>query len=272
MGMIISSSLKRLTAAALAAFICLAGFGCNSNPNGNDLTGTFRIDAVMVVDLQRDTVMVAIDLRRDGARVTTAAMAMGGKSLTFDDPAFAVDSVYSLRDDSAGSYLGQAFSILVSDSGRSIDTLAFVVPDTFYIPYDGITLPANHLLQGGGNVTFGWTGSTGSNGYILAAVLSDTAYTGWGYSLINDPNSGTGGTIPGDAFILSNGVTTDTGLYDIYVYAINNSPDSALSDLLLPVPLPDVLADNISGPQISGRSGCIVVSARDTVRVVSQTN
>ena len=270
--MVHSSNLKRLLAAALAALLCCAGFGCNSNPNADDRTGDYRIDAVMVVDLQRDTVQVAIDLRRDGARVTTAAMSVGGRSLTFDAPAFAVDSVYSLRDDSAGNYLGQTFSVIISDSGRSIDTVAFAVPDTFYIPYDGITLPANHLLQGGGNVTFGWTGSVGSNGYILAAVLSDTAYTGWGYSLINDPNAGTGGTLPGEAFILSDGVTTDTGLYDIYVYAINNSPDSALSDLLLPVQLPDVLVDNISGPRLTGRFGSIVVSVRDTVRVVSLTN
>lgn len=264
--------MKRLLLPFVAAVLCLAAFGCNSNPNADNLTGDFRLDAVLVVDLQRDTVMLAVDLRRDGEKVTTAAMAMGGKTLTFNAGSFAVDSVYSLQDDSANTYLGQTFSVIVSDSGRSIDTVVFAVPDTFYIPYDGITLPANHLLQGGGNVTLGWTGSTGSNGYILAAVLSDTAYTGWGYSLINDPNAGTGGTIPGDAFILSNGVTTDTGLYDIYVYAINNSPDSALSDLLLPVQLPDVLADNISGPQLSGRFGSVVVSARDTVRVVSQTN
>jgi hypothetical protein len=263
--------MKRLTAALGAIVLCCTGFGCNSNPNADDLTGDFRLDAVLVVDLQRDTVMVAVDLRRDGAKVTSAAMSMGGKTLTFDVPSFAVDSVYSLQDDSAGAYLGQTFSVIVSDSGRSIDTVAFVVPDTFYIPYDGITIPANHLLQGGGNVTLGWTGSTGSNGYILAAVLSDTAYTGWGYSQINDPNAGTGGTIPGAAFILTDGVTTDTGLYNIHVYAINNSPDSALSDLLLPVQLPDVLADNIAGPQLTGRYGSVVVSARDTVRVVSQT-
>lgn len=258
--------------AALAVLLCCASYGCNSNPNADDLTGDFRIDAVLVVDLQRDTVMIAVDLRRDGARVTTAAMSIGGQTLTYDDPLFPADSVYSLRDNSASTYLGQSLSVIVSDSGRSIDTVAFAVPDTFYIPIDGITLPANHLLQGGGNVTLGWTGSVGSNGYILAAVLSDTAYTGWGYSLINDPNAGTGGTIPGAAFILSDGVTTDTGLYDIYVYAINNSPDSVLSDLLLPVPLPDVLADNIAQPRLTGRFGSVVVTVRDTVRVVSQTN
>ena len=78
------------------------------------------------------------------------------------------------------------------------------------------------------------------------------------------------GTIPSDAFVLTDGINPDTGLYNLYVYAISGSPDSALTSTLLPAPMSQELSNNIAATSISGRFGVVVISRTDTVRVAIQ--
>jgi hypothetical protein len=99
----------------------------------------------------------------------------------------------------------------------------------------------------------------------MAAVLADSAYRKYGYSEYL-PVIGTSGTLPAEAFSVSPGPNMDTGLYNIYVYAITGVPDSALTASLLPVPLPLQFADNINTGDIFGRIGTIQVTLIDTVR------
>ena len=134
----------------------------------------------------------------------------------------------------------------------------------------GITVvndPANpgHILRPGNTVTYTWSGSANAQNYVMAAVLADSVYRGYGYSEYL-PNVGTSGTLPVEAFSVSPSPNMDTGLYYIYVYAVNGVPDSALTAKLLPVPLPLQFPNNISTPDLIGRIGAVQVTLLDTVR------
>jgi hypothetical protein len=177
---------------------------------------------------------------------------------------FPIDSVFSLRIDSAEYFAGTQQMLRVANGSRFDDSLVVAVADTFSIT-DNFD-PPNHLLNGAGQVSLEWTGSINSDARVLAAVKADRAYTEQGFSKWAI-NSGTAGTIPPDAFIEPVSGDPDTGLYNIYVYSISGIPDSALSSPFLPVPLPGQLLDNIEHRDLLGRFGTIMVALLDTVRV-----
>ena len=76
------------------------------------------------------------------------------------------------------------------------------------------------------------------------------------------------GTIPPGAFLSSDSLTPDTGLFNIYVYAYYGVPDSALTSALLPSYFPFQGADNIDTEFLKGHFGTVTVAAYDTVRVM----
>lgn len=269
--MTLSSSLKHIAGLTALGLLALAITACNSNPSAAE-DYKYRIEGVMVLDLNTDDVIAAIDVYRDNQKYPGATITLDGRPLSFNPTGYAIDSVYTLFEDSVSNYFGRALQLEVTDSSFFSETLNMFVPDSFYIPSDGITNPALRILTGLGNISLNWAPSNGTGGYILAAVIADSAYSEWGYSLINDPNFGNSGTIPPDALVQTDGINPDTGLYNIYVYSIGFSPDSALSSSVLPVPLPSVLDDNVVQPDYSARIGTIVVAKTDTVRLVTQTN
>lgn len=262
----------------LAAILLLAAifalpmfFGCNGNPVRPNQAPTYHISGVLVADPNIDTTRVIVGLTRDDSLLTNASLYLDGRQLLFADSVllsdssfdYWIDSVYYYDDDSVYIFTGDLTDIRLTDPNRYVDTLPVAVADSFSI----LTVdPFNHLLLGLGNVTLNWSGSGRAEAYVLAAVKSGNQYKGIGYSAYPQTDI-TGGTIPPEAFADPISNLPDTGLYNLYVYAITGAPDSAISEYVLPVPLPDQLADNVSGNDISGNFGTVTIVYYDTLRV-----
>lgn len=247
--------------------LLLAGLtGCDSASVDNQVVSSYRAEGGLVLDQNIDSTFVSVRFERNDTLLVGAALWYGGDSLRFNYPQICVCNAYSGGTDSVTGYAAATPSLIMKDEDRFEDTLSMTVVDTFSISN---FVPANHLIQGNGQVSLEWNVAAHADAYVLAAVKVSEAFTGEGYSLYA-PLAATAGTIPPDAFLLEGTNEPDTGLYNIYVYALNGSPDSALVEYKLPVPLPDQLAENISTNNLNGRFGTIMVSLRDTVRVSQQ--
>lgn len=246
-------------------------FSCNGNPVRPPLAPTYHLNGVLVADPNIDTTRVIIGVTRDDTLLTGAIVNFDGFQLQFVDSVLLsasifnnwADSIYYYADDSVYMFTGDVTDIKLTDPGRYVDTLPVAVADSFSI----LTVdPFNHLLLGLHNVTLNWSGSDQAEAYVMAAVKTGLEYKGEGYSAYPITNQ-TGGTIPPEAFADPISQLPDTGLYNLYVYAITGSPDSSLSEYLLPVPLPDQLANNVTGNDIEGNFGTVTIVYYDTVRV-----
>ncbi len=244
---------------------CLVGIGpgCNDDMINSRFWENYRFEGVLVQDMNSDSVIIAAALRRQDTTVTDAEVRFDDAELIFNAAAFVLDSVYSYCDDSLTVFAAGEHWVAITNDRSFGDSVLNSVPDTFSISN---VVPSNHQLQGAEVVSLEWDISANAERYVVAAVKAGSAYTGQGYSapvasLIN------AGTIEQDAFISSQTGEPDTGLYNVYVYALNGSPDSALADQLLPVPLPSQLDDNIEHLRLSGDFGSVCVTRADTVRV-----
>jgi hypothetical protein len=184
----------------------------------------------------------------------------------FARPLFPVDSVFSLATNSANSYTSGTHKWRLVDSTDFRDSLNTVVPAAFDITSIN---PSNRLMQGLSQASIQWSGATGAETYVIAAVLRNAAYTGTGYSAYASSFQ-TAGTFPPEAFSLSPGPAADTGWYYLYVYAVTGAPDSVYSRHLLPVPLPSQLADNVTETHFGGNHGMVVITRHDSLHVVQQ--
>ena len=247
--------------------------GCNSPSVRSGIEGDYGIEGVIVVDPNLDSdlasksVKIAVRFKRDGEPVDTGQVTVAGQSLVFQSCQCCLDSLYWLAADSAYGYANSSRLVQLREGSDFSDTIVANIPDSFSISN---VVPTNRLIQGNGQASLEWTGSTGAERYVLAAVLADSAYTGYGFSSYADAGV-TSGTIPPDAFTLANGVDPAVGLYVLYVYSITGSPDMALANAFLPVPLPSQLPDNVSHVSLSGRFGTVMVTPYDTIRVVEQS-
>ena len=239
---------------------------CNGRSVDTEITADYRVEGGLVQDMNVDSVFAVAVFNRNDSNLVTASIKLGADSLRYNDPLAAVSSTYFFGRSSASRYAGDNPALTLKDATRFADTLAESVVDTFRITN---FVPPTHIVQGNEAVSLEWTASANAEAYVLAAVKSDAAYTGEGYSLYA-PLSAVAGTIPPDAFLLEGTNNPDTGLYNVYVYALSGVPDSALTEPLLPVPLPNQLADNISVTSLTGRFGSIMVAVKDTVRVSQQ--
>jgi len=239
--------------------------GCDSAPSKSRPSETFAyvVSGVMVKEMNTDTASIAVDLLRNGSEHTLAEIVFDEDTLAYNDPAFVIDSVYSFTASPAETYGTGSVPVTVNDSTVFSDTIVAAIPDTLSITEFS---PANHLIPGNGSVTLVFSAAAGVEGYVVAAVLSDSAYVGKGWSAYTESLSSSG-TITPDAFLGADGQTPVPGLYNVYVYGFTGAPDSAASSLLLPVPLPDQLADNIDRTDLTGHFGVVVVALMDTVRV-----
>jgi hypothetical protein len=198
--------------------------------------------------------------------LTTATVTFSDSILVYFNAIAGQDSLYTRR---AGSdtFFGEGENILaLTDSDQLNDSLHVNLPISFM---DSVIDPANKLLSGLGPVSLEWDITTFAERFIMAAVLRDSAYTGYGFSTdqgIFDVQ----GTLPPEAFTLADGINPDTGLYNIYVYALTGYPDSAALSGILPVPLPHQFADTAYTENITGRFGTVRVALLDTLRVAVQ--
>lgn len=243
----------------------LAIMACEGSLLNSGNFNSYRLQGLVVVDQNLSRRSVATHVWRNDSLYNEAQILADSSVVPYIAPFMTTDSAYYLADTSAALLLGDSLLLTLIDSSQSFDLTA-IVPDTFSILS---LVPFNHIVGGlSDNVTLSWSGSSGTEGYILAAVKADSAYKGQGYSAAVATQI-TGGTIPPDAFLLEGSVVADTGLYNIYVYAITGAPDSVLASKILPTPIPEQFADNLSEVRFSGRFGAIHVVFRDTVRVVT---
>ncbi len=240
----------------------LAVAGCNSNGTGVQPTRDYGLAGVLIEDANRDSSMVAVGLTADGELFSDATVRFSGDVLPFDTAFDGLDSVYASRS-LTGVYAGVSSALVEFDGNRLIDSTIFVVVDTFSITN---RVPSIDTLTPPWTVSLDWSGSANAETYVMATVKATDAYSGTGYSAYA-LNQSTAGTIPPDPFLLPGAGDPDTGLYYLYVYALNGSPDSVLSHSFLPVPLPGQEGDNISDRDVTGRFGTVMVVHRDSIRV-----
>jgi len=213
-----------------------------------------------------DSTQIALSLKRNDTVLSIAQIKFNNQTLSFNNPSFALDSVYSFSDFPTPLLLPQTYQIEIEDPSNSLDTINTIVTDTFSIisifPEQRISTP---LLD----VKIDWSSASKIEGYVIAATLRDSIYTGFGFSeyVTSQTNSA---TYPPEAFRQSNPDVPDTGWYYLYVYGYTGVPDSALSEEFLPVRFPSQLSDNINRDHLKGHLGSIVVSKKDSVRIVLQ--
>ncbi len=259
------TSMRQSMLFTVSLLLIICGLACNDRGADPLDSTSYVVNGSLVADPNTDSVYVAIDFDKDGTNLATAEIWLDDDSLLFDVAGFNYDSVYSFTEDSVGDYLLESISLRIEDPQEFADTLTFAVPDTFSIT--GV-VPVNHLIVGNGTATVGWYGSSRSSAYVIAVVKADDAYTGVGYSEYATTGT-TAATFPPDAFVQAGTDIPDTGLYNLYVYALSGAPDSALAESFLPVPLPDQLVGNIAGESIEGTFGTIIITHGDTVRVTT---
>ncbi|MCH7947078.1 MAG: hypothetical protein IIC66_04695 [candidate division Zixibacteria bacterium] len=254
---------------AILALSLVAGFGCNGVLTDIEPGSTFNynLTGALVQDPNRDSSIVIVKLQRDDADYVIAKMSFGGDVLLFSPLKYGFDSVFSGSKSRSPGYSATQMNLIMDDFPFLIDTAIVNVVSGFSIDSTSIT-PFNRLITGTGSVSFDWSGSANSGGYVIVAVKADSAYKGQGYSAVLNANF-LSGTIPADAFVLPVTSDPDTGLYNLYVYSISGSPDSAMTAMLLPTPLPKQYADNIADGKFTGHFGSIEVSLLDTIRVVT---
>ena len=245
---------------ALAVWSCKGGRGTEP-PQGTD----YRIEAVVVQDQNLDTVTSLGLLFRTDTVVTNGSLGVGGDLLVFFPTAQQIDSVYFRQEDSVVRYAGTNQVISFSDQDGLSDSLTASIVDTFSIED---FFPPTDTLDPPWQVQLDYTASVNTEAYVVAAVKTTEAYSGTGFSQYVQP-SGLSGTIPPDAFLDAQTGNPIVGLYDMFVYAISGSPDSALSAVFLPVPLPGQLVDNIDRNQVKGRFGSVTVLLKRQIYVVT---
>ncbi|HUV29778.1 MAG TPA: hypothetical protein VMY05_01615 [Acidobacteriota bacterium] len=251
----------------VALALLTAASGCNDSPVKTD-EETYGISGALVVDPNlasnpiSKSLKVVVRLERGEHIVTTGQVSLAGRTLPFEACEQCLDSAYWLMTDSPYVFTDSLLPLEVQDGTELAYATTVNVADSFTITN---VVPTNRLIQGNDQASLEWSTSNRAEVFVIAAVLSDSVYTGYGFSKYADDQ-----TIPPEAFALSGGVEPDTGLYNLYVYALTGTPDSSLTSGLLPVPLPDQRPDNISLPELSGKFGTIVVTLFDTLRVAQQ--
>jgi len=240
-----------------------AQFGCNSVPTTPGTLADYEIRATLIQDPNIDSSRIVVKLLKEGGDYDGATLQFGSNVLNYSNFKYGFDSIYYFSQDMTPGYPAGARNLELDDSPFYTDTVSITVEGAFDI--DTINSPATKILRPGETVTYTWTGSANAQNYVMATVLADSAYRSYGYSEYL-PVIGTSGTLPVEAFSQSPSPDMDTGLYNIYVYAVTGVPDSTLTDRLLPVPLPLQFPNNISKADLVGRVGAIQITLIDTVR------
>ena len=249
----------------MALFLAAAVLaGCNSAPTDNLRTADYTTQGVLVQEMNVNHAFAAVRFQRNDTTITNAAIHLAGVPMAFFPSYQEIDSAYQALISPAASHAGDQAYFRTADGSRFKDSVLVAIVDTFSIT-DNIS-PSNHQLVGAGQVSLEWTACPNVQGYILASVKTNLAYTGVGYSALAP--GANAGTIPPEAFIDPISSQPDTGLYNIYVYAYSGAPDSALAGKFLPVPMPMQVANNVAHSSLTGRFGTVTVTVRDTIRVL----
>ena len=243
--------------------------GCDGSSNIIEPPGSnyrYTLNGFFVQDVNISAQKVdynyfAASMTRNTLDLSTAQLFFGNTALGFDN----TNSAYVFTNSPRTYRTAQSISINIVDSTLFTDTISTEILDSIWITNSPDSIIPN---TNGTPIFVEWTAVLGVKGYIVAVVLTNSAYSNVGYSAYVT-EQGTSTTIPGDAFRANINQTLDTGWYDIYVYGYTGSPDLSLSSEILPVALPSQLPDNISHTYLTGHFGSIIVSYKKMIRVVS---
>jgi len=252
---------------AMAIIGLMAQFGCNSTGPTKPSAPDYYISATLIQDPNVDSTWMVVRLQKENADYDSATVKFGSVTLNYSNLQYGFDSIYYLNQDTSPVFAAGVRDLVLDDSPDFADTVSISVGSPFY---DSIASPNNHIFRPSDpSLVINWQASANAQTYVLAAVLADSAYRGYGYSEYG-VSLGTSGSLPQDAFMVSPGNNFDTGLYNVYVYAIVGVPDSTLTSRLLPVPLPSQFpTNNINTGDLVGRIGTIQVSLMDTIRATT---
>lgn len=263
--------MKKYVMVLLFLTFAIASFnGCGGDDvNGDSEKHDYVIYATMVQDMNRTGTLnyFYADLWRDSLVFGNADILINDTVLSYTFSPELNRMTYGFTQTLRAYRSGGSYMVTVADSTFFEDTVSNNLPDSIYIlnynPDSSTTYNPND-----GSFVLDWTSSLNIEGYVLATVPADSAYTGFGYSKFVTSLTNAG-TIPPDAFQSPNDTGIFTGTYYFYVYGFTGAADKNIADHLLPVPFPAQLADNISHDNLSGHIGSIIVSRRVPIDVVA---
>lgn len=246
-----------------------AQFGCESAPSTGGATNTFLyyVRGTAIQDPNIDSSRIVVKLQRENKDYQSANLSYGSDNLVYSNLKYGFDSIYTFSKSNTPGFAAGVSNLSIVDAPFFNETVnSTVLADSLIFTN---FIPPDHEKNGSEDVQIEWFGPGNTEGYVMAATFADSVYRGFGYSewIVGVP--ATSGTFPTQAFSLLPGPQIDTGLYYIYVYAVTGIPDSALTSKLLPVPLPNQFADNVSKGHLTGRFGTVHVIMHDSVRVVA---
>ena len=267
---------NKLTILLLGLIIIISGFllpGCDGSsdiidpPNRYDYT----ISGALVVDnntasVINDSTRIAVRLTRNNSALINADVIITNDTLAYNYILNSSTLGYTFSSNPGGTLGAGNYQLSIIDSTLYNDSITLVVPAfssvSSYNPDSTTTYNPNN-----GVIIFEWTASLTIEGYIIAAVLVNDAYSKVGYSAYVT-SQGTSDTFPPDAFSSATTGNIIPGDYYLYVYGFTGAPDSALSSSLLPVPLPSQLPANLDLQRIGGNIGTVVISRRVPITVI----
>jgi hypothetical protein len=230
---------------------------CDGSSGFRSDRSSYRMTGLMVKNLDRATAQAEVALLADDDPDSTALVTLNSDTL------FWSDGLYRLDSQPASSFMAGSYLLTLENDNSLDESVTTNLPGNTILR---VASPANRINTGGSAVSVNFLAAQFAEGYAVAAVHRDSAYTGYGYSEWVTSGA-TAATIPPDAFRPNGSNYPDTGWYYIYVYAYAEAPDSALSHGLLPVPMPNELPDNVDERNFDGHFGSVLVSHRDSVIV-----
>jgi len=261
----------RVLPALLLPLLALVVVNCNSSgtiPVG-PVDATFTINGVVIKDAAVNRTTIAAHVLHGGNYDSTLVVVFSGDTLDFNASGFLVDSVYSKTFGTATYYSPGSHLLEISTNDQSV-SFPIMLPDTFTI--DTVSPPTPPGLTGPGIVNVDWYATPNVDGYVMAATKSNEAYSGEGYSAYAG-FAGTEGSLPQAAFFIDTTVMNpqlDTGLWYLSVYGYNGAPDSMLTQMYLPVPMPSDLTNNIDTLGVMGSFGTVAVTPYEILQVSTQ--
>ncbi len=253
-----------ITAPLVILASVLIFFGCNGAPTDPDAPTTAYITQSYIVrDFNLNRSFVRSSFRRADNTVPSGPVTYDSSILGF----VALDTIIQVFQQeffSANAIVSGSHEISLMDTNAVISNLNIIMPDTIGIFYADSAVP----YTGAGNLTVQIDApSTNATGFIVATVKATEVYTGAGYSEFVLFGV-TAGSIPPSVFRDPITNLLDTGLYYLFVYAYTGAPRLDVISSDLPTALPDTgFGSNIAEALLSGNSGALIISARDSVFV-----
>ena len=235
-------------------------FGCNGaliDPKAP--TTDYITQSYIVRDFNLNRSFVRSSFRRADTTIPSGPVFYDSAAIGF----VTQDSIFQQEYFTASAIASGSHEISLMDTNTVISNLNIIMPDTIGFLFADSAVP----YTGAGNLGLQFApASSNATGFIVAMVKASEAYTGVGYAefVVGSALA----TIPPGAFRDPVDNTLNTGLYYLFLYAYTGAPRLDVITTDLPTALPDTgFGPNVSEGMLSGNSGALIISARDSVFV-----